>query len=228
MPKLGSSSFLEQTKAFFQVLALFNSYRTVILGDREFGSVKLANWLREQNVEFCLRLKKNEFIELSNNVWCQLDDLGLKPGISFFLENVKVTKNKTGNFMGFNIAGKWQKKYQGSTTPEGWFILTNMSSPQAAIQAYKKRFNIEEMFRDFKSGGYNLESTNVEGLRFISLVLILSFAYCYATFSGKIIQHKGIQKYIGRVKEYGRIPRRHSSFYIGLYGQGWVRFRENC
>ncbi len=27
------------------------------------------------------------------------------------------------------------------------------------IVAYKKRFDIEEMFRDFKKGGYNLEST---------------------------------------------------------------------
>jgi hypothetical protein len=228
LPKLGASSFAEQTKAFSQVLELFNSYRTVVLGDREFCSVKLANWLREQDVEFCLRLKKNEFIKFSNNVWCQLDDLGLKPGISFFIENVKVTKNKNLKFRGFNIAGKWQKKYKGSTTPEGWFILTNMSSSLSAIQAYKQRFNIEEMFRDFKSGGYNLEETNVEGLRFISLVLILSFAYCYATFSGKIIKQKGLQKYINRVKEYGRIPRRHSSFYIGLYGQTWVKFRDDC
>ena len=228
LPKLGASSFAEQTKVFSQLLKLFNSYRTVVLGDREFCSVKLANWLREQDVGFCLRLKKNEFIEFSNNVWCQLDDLGLKPGISFFIENVKVTKNKTLKFRGFNIAGKWQKKYKGSTTPEGWFILTNMSSSLSAIQAYKQRFNIEEMFRDFKSGGYNLEETNVEGLRFISLVLILSFAYCYATFSGKLIKQKGLQKYISRVKEYGRIPRRHSSFYIGLYGQNWVKFRDDC
>jgi hypothetical protein len=26
---------------------------------------------------------------------------------------------------------------------------------QAAVDAYAKRFGIEEMFRDFKSGGYN-------------------------------------------------------------------------
>jgi len=29
------------------------------------------------------------------------------------------------------------------------------------LAAYKKRFDIEQMFRDFKSGGYNLEDTNV-------------------------------------------------------------------
>jgi hypothetical protein len=228
LPKLGASSFSEQTKVFSQVLELFKNNRMVVLGEREFCSVKLANWLREQNVEFCLRLKKNEFIESSNNSWCQLDDLGLKPGISFFRENVKVTKNQGLKFKGFNIAAKWKKKYKGSLSPEGWFILTNMSNSETAIEAYRQRFNIEEMFRDFKSGSYNLESTNLEGIRFISLVLILSFAYSYATFQGKIIKQKGMQEYLGRVKEYGRITRRHSSFYIGLYGQSWVRFREDC
>jgi len=34
-------------------------------------------------------------------------------------------------------------------------FITNLEF--AAITAYKKRFCIEEMFRDCKSGGYNLE-----------------------------------------------------------------------
>jgi hypothetical protein len=40
--------------------------------------------------------------------------------------------------------------------------------------SYKKRFDIEEMFRDFKSGGYNMEDTNVTGNRLISLILIIA------------------------------------------------------
>ena len=46
---------------------------------------------------------------------------------------------------------------------EGWFILTNFDKLEVAISAYKRRFDIEEMFRDFKKGGYNLEETNVTG-----------------------------------------------------------------
>lgn len=82
------------------------------------------------------------------------------------------------------------------------------------------------MFRDFKSGGYNLEDTNVSNKRLISLILLIAmasagFAYAYtsATIHGQIIKQKGVQTYVGRVKEYGRTERRHSSFYIGLYGQ---------
>ncbi len=106
--------------------------------------------------------------------------------------------------------------------------MTNLDSLPSAISAYKKRFGIEEMFRDFKSGGYNLEQTNVSGQRLISLILLISFAYMDATLQGQEIKTKGVQKYIGRVKENGRVERRHSSFYIGLHGQSWVNLREHC
>ncbi|CBN55756.1 MULTISPECIES: hypothetical protein [Kamptonema] len=39
---------------------------------------------------------------------------------------------------------------------------------------------------------------------------------------------KGIQKYIGRLIESRRSQRRHSSFWIGLYGQLWVVGMEFC
>jgi hypothetical protein len=85
-----------------------------------------------------------------------------------------------------------------------------------SFAAYKRRFDIEEMFRDFKKGGYNLEDANVCGDRLISLILLIAIAYTSATIHGQQIKRKGVQKYVGRVKEAGRIERRHSSFYIGL------------
>ena len=156
-------------------------------------------------------------------------------------------------------------------------------SLESAILAYKQRFDIEEMFRDFKKGGYNLEETNVQGERFITLVLsgkaevcthyvfarilmdehrrcvqtfassrrcayvqlaaykassLIAIAYTSATialacrrkaaYQGQQIKRKGIQKYVARIKEYGRLERRHSSFYVGLYGQNWVTFKDDC
>jgi len=64
----------------------------------------------------------------------------------------------------------------------------------------------------------------VSNERLISLILIIAFAYTLATLNGQNLKQMGIQKYIGRGKEYGRLVRRHSSFYIGLYGQSWA----NC
>lgn len=186
----------------------------------------LGNWLRGEQAYFCLRLKRDEFVQQEGGIWQELEQLGLTPGTSDYLPGVKVTK--TRKVAGFNLACKWKRKYRGWVAEEGWFILTNLDSLAAAIQAYKKRFGIEEMFRDFKSGGYNLESTNASGQRLVALISIITLADTAATIQGEKIQRMGVQKYVGRVKESKRTTRRHSSFYIGLYSQSWVNFVEPC
>jgi hypothetical protein len=57
---------------------------------------------------------------------------------------------------------------------------------------------------------------------------LLAIAYTSATIQGQDIKRKGVQKYVGRVKEYGRLERRHSGFYVGLYGQTWIIFQDIC
>ena len=226
LPKLGSSNISEQQKALAQVMPLFQNYQACVLGDREFCSVKLARYLQSQGVYFCLRLRKNEFIEVEKDIWVELNNLGLTPGTSYFIKGIKVTKTK--GFISFNVACKWKRKLLGVSPKEGWFILTNLSNLEDAIAAYKRRFNIEEMFRDFKKGGYNLEDTHLQGQRLISLIILIAIAYTSATIQGQQIKRKGLQKYIARVKEYARNERRHSSFYIGLYGQTWLNFKQLC
>lgn len=226
LKKKGNSNYQEQTKALSKVLGLFKKYKVCLLADREFFSAKLAKWLRSNNLSFCLRLKKSHYIKKESELFTDLQNLGLEPGMSLFIAGVNVTKNK--GFGQYNLACKWSKKIRGKVPKEGWFILTDLPNFKQAIEAYKKRFDIEEMFRDFKSGGYNLESTKVSGKRFIALVLLISLAYLLATIQGREIKRKGVQKYIGRVKETGRYTRRHSSFYIGLYGYTWVNFQEIC
>jgi hypothetical protein len=226
LPKLGSSNISEQQNLLAKVIPLFKDYKVCVLGDREFCSVKLAKYLQYLGVYFCLRLKKNEFVEYEKDIWIELNNLGLTPGVSFFLKGVKVTK--TRGFFSFNVACKWKRKIHGVAPKEGWFILTNFNSLESAISAYKHRFDIEEMFRDFKKGGYNLEDTNVEGERFLTIVLLIAIAYTSATIQGHQIKRKGIQKYVARTKESGRAERRHSSFYVGLYGQTWVNFKDIC
>ena len=44
LSKLGSSNFTEQTTVISKVLRLFKNEQILILGDREFCSVKLAGW----------------------------------------------------------------------------------------------------------------------------------------------------------------------------------------
>ncbi|NES72955.1 MAG: transposase [Okeania sp. SIO2D1] len=129
---------------------------------------------------------------------------------------------KTKGFGPFNLAAKWKRTYRGWAVEEAWFILTNLSSIEAAIDAYQQRMGIEEMFRDFKSGGYNLEGTQVRGQRLSALILLITLAYCQAIFWGKTIQSKGISHYVARPTPSRRKYRQHSRFYIGLQGFSWL------
>lgn len=90
-----------------------------------------------------------------------------------------MTKQK--GFAKFNVRCKWKRKYWEWSPDEGWFILTNLPSLESGIPSYKKRFCIEEIFRDFKSGGYKLEGTNVIGERLIVMVLRIAITYTTAT-----------------------------------------------
>jgi hypothetical protein len=48
------------------------------------------------------------------------------------------------------------------------------------IKAFKLRCGIEAMFRDCKTGGYNLESTHTDGQRLMALILLIAIAYTCA------------------------------------------------
>jgi hypothetical protein len=224
LPKLGNSSFESQTTNLQQVLPLFSEYKVIVLGDREFCSVDLGNWLREKGVSFCLRLKKNHCIETENLVWQRLDELGIVPGTSLYCQGKKVRKTRSAT--GFDIACKWKRNYGGWKVDEAWFILTDLGSLPAAINAYKQRMGIEEMFRDCKTGGYDLEGTSLKGDRLINMILLMTLAYSSGIFQGTEMRKKQVQKYVSRRKEPKKRYRRRSTFGVGLDGEKWVNYLE--
>ena len=225
LKKQGNSTLESQKEVLQPVFDELSEYPLIVLGDREFCSVILANWLTQKNVDFCLRLKKNVCMETEQQLWIQIKELELKPGNSFFFEDV--TLRKTAPIRGFNLAGKWLGKYRQVVTKEPWYIVTSLSTVKLATDAYSKRFGIEEMFRDFKGGGYNLEKTNLTDVRLDKLMILLSLAYLKSIIQGLNIKRKQVQEYLCRPTEFGRKYARHSTFHIGLWGESWVNSMFN-
>jgi hypothetical protein len=224
LPKLGSSNFESQTTNLQPVLPLFSEYKVIVLGDREFCSVDLGNWLREKGVSFCLRLKKNHCIETEHLVWQRLDELGIVSGTSLYFQGKRVRKTQPAT--GFDVACKWKRNYGGWKVDEAWFILTDLGSLPAAIDAYKQRMGIEEMFRDCKTGGYDLEGTSLKGERLINMILLMTLAYSSGIFQGTEMKKKQVQKYVSRRKEPKKRYQRRSTFGVGLDGEKWVNYLE--
>lgn len=226
LDKKGSSNINEQQALIAPVLELLSDYEIIIVGYREFGSVKLASWLGQKEVKFILRIKQGQYIQEENSDYTRLSDQGLLPGTSLYLSDVKLTKQK--GFGTFDVAGYWLRKDRGKQEKEGWYLLTNLGSLKQSLETFKSRSGIEGMFKDCKTGGYNLERSHANDRRLNSLILLRAIAYSCAVIQGRKIQIRGFQKYVGRLTECGRSIRRHSSFWIGLYGQSWVLGMEFC
>ncbi len=228
--KKGASRLSEQQALIQPVLCLLKNYELIILGDREFHSVKLAYWLKQkskkQKLFFAFRQKQGTNHTKNDEDYQTFSQLGMKPGMKLFLTGIQVTKNK--GFGHLNVGAYWKRKYKGKQEKEPWFILTNLDTLSEVLTVYKARAGIEAMFKDCKTGGYNLEGSKANNKRLNSLILLIAIAYTATSLKGKIFRQTHYSKYIARLTEKSRSHRRHSNFWIGLYGSLWIYAWEFC
>lgn len=217
----GNSNYQQQKALLSPTISLLKSYPVVVLGDREFHSVKLAAWLRSKGVKFVLRQKCSTHIQTLDADYQPLKQLNIKPGTSQLIRNIHCTQSHQLGV--FNLGITWQRKYgKRPAGREPWYLLTNLDDLAITLSCYRARWGIESMFKDCKSGGYNLEDTWVSAPRFMALVLLVAMAYTLATFFGQNLQALQIQRYACRLTEIQRSISRHSDFWTGLYGRLWL------
>ncbi len=100
--------------------------------------------------------------------------------------------------------------------------------PFIYVAPLSKRFGIEAMFRDCKTGGYNLEGSKASPDRLMRLILLIAISLTSAWLQGQRTQFQRQQQYVCRSQEKGRTRKRHSSFWLGLYGQNWIFAFHEC
>ena len=185
---------------------------------------RLGKLAEKKGCVFLFETEEESLYRTEHLVWRRLDELGIVPGTSLYFQGKRVRKTQPAS--GFDVACKWKRNYGACQVEEAWFILTDLGSLPAAIDAYKQRMGIEEMFRDCKTGGYDLEGTSLKGNRLINMILLMTLAYLEAIFQGTELRKKQVQKYICRRKEPNKRYRRRSTFGVGLDGEKWVNYLE--
>ncbi len=138
LDKKGHSNFSEQKRLLKAVARLLKGYKIIVLGAREFGNVVLADWFDRKGFQYVLRSQDNKYIQQEEQEYQQLSSLGLKPNKSFFLYQVKFTKQS--GFGKINLAGYWSQKTKKNKKDEGWYLITNLSSLKLAINASSKAY----------------------------------------------------------------------------------------
>jgi hypothetical protein len=84
------------------------------------------------------------------------------------------------------------------------------------------------MFKDCKTGGYNLEGSKANADRLVRLILLIALAMIIAWLQGQRTRLQRLETYVARTQEIGRNRKRHSNFWIGLYGYNWIIAFHEC
>lgn len=234
LSKKGSSNFYEQIlkdtashiATIRPILKLLKDYKLVVIGDREYRSTALALWLSKKKIDFVLRLNKNTKIKPKYKKYQSLNSLEKKPGSKVLYNNVLVTEDNPRSR--FNVLVYWKRKYNNKQLPNPWYLLTNLTNKEEIIQIFASRGGIEAMFRDCKSGGYNLEGSLANNQRLTNLILLIAIAYTASCLTGLKFKNTGLTEYINRLKIEGKNRPRHSYFWTGLYGISWILSMDIC
>jgi hypothetical protein len=226
LDKQGASNLAEQQQVLRPVIRLLKRYKLIIVGEREFHSIELAKWLHCQHLSFVLGQKGNTTFPEKRQLFRSIDTIPVKPGIHLFYPQISRTKKK--GFSRFNLADSWQKKYRVQQEDEPWYLLTNLPNLKGASGVYSQGYGIEAMFKDCKTGGYNLEGCQASPEKLIAVIILIALAMTSAWLRGKRTLLQKQEKYVCRPQEPGRNRRRHSKFWIGLYGENWLIANECC
>jgi len=177
----GNSNAADRIDLLQKVVNLIGIDRIgMIVGDREFIGNKWLKYLKDNKINFCVRVPKHHKIERLDGRKQNIEDLAndnalyLKDCIvDGIWVNVYLKKIDNGDFL---------------------FLIGTMSEPKYLGQVYRKRWTIETVFHSFKSRGFDIESSHLKQFSKLKKMLALvsiAFAICI---SFGIYHHEKVQK----------------------------------
>jgi len=163
----------------------------IILGDGEFGHVKLLRWLKTQPYHYCLRVAQDTLI-LYEGQWRSLDSFDVRSGETLWLQEVYLTESQA--FGPVNIFLTWDDN-NDRLVP----LVTDLPLPQEARYWYTKRFWIEPLFGDIKGHGFDLQTSRLRDPARVSRLMVpISLAYLWLCFLGSLALMTGQAKWVDR------------------------------
>ena len=202
----GHSTAHKQLALLSYVKTLIPHGATVFLvGDSEFGSVKVLKQLDHWRWYYVLRQKSDTGVWVnSQNEWKPFGSYIQKAGQSVWLGQAFLTRS---DIYPVHLLAHWK-----ADEKEPWCLATNIPDRLLAIRFYKRRMWIEEMFGDMKKHGFDLESSMLQTFfRLSRLTLAVAILYIWSITIGVRTIHRGQRHLVDR-----KDRRDLSIFQIGL------------
>jgi hypothetical protein len=212
---VGSSDLEDQKEVLTAALAeLPAATKVTIHADSEFRSVALFAWLRNQGHDALLSIRGRTLIFDTPDAasgQSLLERVGHRSDV-VYLTGVYVTEERYGPV---NVFAWWSKDDDGKPLLRA--VMTNLPAHPRTKQRGRKRMWIETGFRDWQSGGFQLDKSGIEDRERLERLLIpLLIAYIWLVSVGRWVVKRGYRRLIDHGA--GRAWR-YSLFQLGV---GWL------
>lgn len=196
MQKQGNSNEVERILLIEKILQHFKGKILSVVGDREFIGKDWLGWLVTNDIPFCIRIRKNQYLRYKDRL-VQATNL---INSSKFTNQTQVYLEEIAKPL--NLSGCNLEKEQ-------LILLSyNVANPS---KIYTMRWGIETLFQNLKGRGFNIENTHItDKIRFNSLLVCVSISAILCYKAGNL---KAKIKPI-KIKNHGR--KSYSFFRYGL------------
>lgn len=185
------------------------NYEVILLADRGFRNIDLFKFIDKLEWKYCIRCPRDMLVQIEGQRKVN------------YLSDITPMKKGVKKFNGVLLSGKKYKcnlaVCKAEESEDTWYVATNLDS-KLAVTEYKKRFIIEEMFRDLKSNGFNMEGTwTGDTVYFENLYFCINIAYTWMIILGADCSKNKKSKIVGATKKIkNKAVRIYSLFSCGM------------
>jgi hypothetical protein len=150
----------------------------LVLGDREFVGHQWFKWLKNNDLNFVMRLPRHHLLTFASGRQQAITDLGLLVG-------------QTRRFAHCQVDGVWGQVWVKALAGNDFLFLFASAGLGWPDQLYAKRWTIEQCFQNLKGRGFNLEATHLRCRHKLrKLVALVSLAYACCLSVGMLADQK--------------------------------------
>jgi hypothetical protein len=152
--------------------------RVTFFGDSEFRAVGLQRYCCNQSWGWQVGVKSDTLFQHGDAPWQPLCSLPIEPGQRRYLHDITLTRSEA--FSPVHVMVDWT---HNGDTPR--YVACDQPTNGRSWRRGRKRFWIEPTFRDWKSYGFDLETTHIaDDQRLDRLILTMAIATLWLTHLG--------------------------------------------
>ncbi len=178
LDKRGNSDTEERKKLITQFISWFGrDCIDCLLADREFIGHQWLDFLNKNQIRYYIRLRNNF------KVFC-FDKNEEKPVYWLFnhLKQGEFRHHKKIVKINGVLCYVSGTKSIGRNGSQDYLIIVSFNKPEESLFYYQKRWQVETLFKAFKSSGFNIEDTHVtdqKRLEKLFMIVMIALVWCY-------------------------------------------------